>query len=80
MENAHLKIAIFKSGNDFLELIEYATLKLAPQGLSRCDVDNTHAAFQVEGIKEIRRSLDKEGHRFIAPARHIMEGSMKSWI
>lgn len=80
VENAHLKIAMFKAGDDFLELIEYATPKCAPKGLRPCDVGNMHVAFQVDDIEEVGRRLEKNGYRFNAPPRHITEGSMKGWI
>ena len=80
VENAHLKIAMFKVGDDFLELIEYVSPKCTPKGLEPCDIGNMHVAFRVTDIDEVSRKLERHGYRFSAPPRHILEGSMKGWV
>lgn len=80
VENAHLRIAMLKAGEDFLELIEYATPKCEPRGLRPCDIGTMHVAFQVKDIEEMGRRLKEHGYAFNTPPRHIAEGPMKGWI
>jgi catechol 2,3-dioxygenase-like lactoylglutathione lyase family enzyme len=80
VKNAHLKIAMFRVGDDFLELIEYVTPKCHPKGLRPCDIGGMHVAFHVTDIKEMGRRLNNHGYYFNAPPRHITEGPMKGWV
>ena len=80
VENAHLKIAMFRVGKDFLELIEYVTPKCDSKGLRPCDIGNMHVAFHVTDIEELGRRLQKYGYHFNAPPRNITEGPMKGWV
>ncbi len=80
VENAHLKIVMFRVGDDFLELIEYVTPKCDPKELRPCDIGSMHVAFQVKDIEEMGRRLKEHGHTFNTPPRHITEGPMKGWI
>jgi len=80
VENAHLRIAMFRAGNDFLELIEYVTPKCDPKGLRPCDIGNMHVAFHVTDIEKLGQRLEEHGYRFNAPPRHITEGPMKDWV
>lgn len=80
VENAHLKIAMFRVGDDFLELIEYVTPKCDPKGLRPCDIGNMHVAFHVSNIEEMGRNLKKHGYNFNTPPQHIKEGPMKGWV
>lgn len=80
VENAHLKIAMFKVGNDYLELIEYVTPKCVPKGLLPCDIASMHVAFHVKDISEMEQRLINHGYHFQAPPRKITEGPMKGWI
>lgn len=80
VENASLKIAMFKAGDAFLELIEYVTPKCEPKGLRPCDIGSMHVAFQVDNIEEIEKRLEKAGCKFNAPPKHITEGTMKGWV
>jgi len=79
VENAHLKIAMFRVGDDFLELIEYVTPKCDPKGLRPCDIGSMHVAFHVKDIEQMGQRLENHGYHFNAPPRHITEGSMKGW-
>ncbi len=80
VENAHLKIAILRVRDDFLELIEYVTPKCVPKALRPCDIGSMHVAFQVEDIEGMARKLNNHGYHFNAPPRHITEGPMKGWV
>jgi catechol 2,3-dioxygenase-like lactoylglutathione lyase family enzyme len=80
VENAHLKIAMFRVGDDSLELIEYVTPKCQSKGIRPCDVGSMHVAFQVKDIDEMGRRLNTHGYYFNAPPRHISEGPMKGWV
>jgi catechol 2,3-dioxygenase-like lactoylglutathione lyase family enzyme len=80
VENAHLKIAMFRVGDDFLELIEYVAPKCVPKGLRPCDIGSMHVAFHVIDIGEMEQRLTKHGYHFNAPPRRITEGPMKGWI
>ncbi len=80
VENASLKIAMFKVGGAFLELIEYVTPKCEPKGLRPCDIGSMHVAFLVDDIADIEKRLMAAGCRFNAPPKHITEGAMKGWV
>ena len=80
VENAHLKIAMLRVGDDFLELIEYVKPKCAPKVLQPCDIGSMHVAFHVVDISEMEQRLKKYGYHFNAPPRRITEGPMKGWI
>ena len=80
VENAHLKIAMFRAGDDFLELIEYVNPKYEPKGLRPCDIGNMHVALRVTDIEELTRRLQKYDYTVNAPPRRIAEGPMKGWV
>lgn len=80
VENASLKIAMFKTEGDFLELIEYVTPKCEPKGLMPCDIGSMHVAFMVDDIGEIEKRLVQAGCKFNASPKHITEGAMKGWV
>lgn len=80
VENAHLKIAMLRVRDDFLELIEYVTPKCVPKELRPCDIGSMHVAFHVEDIEEMARRLNNHGYHLNAPPRHITEGPMKGWV
>lgn len=80
VENAHLKIAMFKAGDDFLELIEYSNPKCDPKLLRPCDVGSMHVAFQVSDIAALESKLEKHGYKFNAPPSFIQDGPMKGWL
>jgi catechol 2,3-dioxygenase-like lactoylglutathione lyase family enzyme len=80
VENAHLKIAMFRAGDDFLELIEYVNPKCEAKKLRPCDIGNMHVALRVTDIEQLGRRLKTHGHNFNAPPRRIAEGPMKGWV
>jgi len=80
VENAYLKIAMFKAGDDSFELIEYSNPKCEPKSLRPCDIGNMHLAFQVSDIKVMQSKLEKHGYTFNAPPAYISEGPMKGWL
>jgi catechol 2,3-dioxygenase-like lactoylglutathione lyase family enzyme len=78
--DAHLKIAMMRAGEDFIELIEYANPKSPPKGITPSDVGAMHIAFEVDDIEALGRKLKEYGCAFNTPPRLIEEGPMKGWL
>lgn len=77
---AKVRLAMFKTGNTFIELIEYVT----PQSPVSKPVPNnsygaSHVAFEVEDIEHEKARLEKEGVNFLSDINVVDEGPLAGW-
>ncbi|MFP4344782.1 MAG: VOC family protein [Anaerolineales bacterium] len=79
VSNAKVKLAILRTGEARIELIEYVTAQGRDFDRRNNDVGATHIAFQVDDIEAAYRSLLDQGVRFTAPPTTIPAGPMKGW-
>lgn len=79
VSNAKVKLAILRTGEARIELIEYVTARGRDFDRRNNDVGATHIAFQVDDIEAAYHSLLDQGVRFTAPPTTIPAGPMKGW-
>jgi len=79
ISNAKVKLAILRTGEARIELIEYVTAQGRDFDRQNNDVGATHIAFQVDDIEAAYHSLRDQGVRFTAPPTTIPAGPMKGW-
>ncbi len=76
---AQVELAIFRSGNMHVELIQYVTPKGRPYDRRNNDVGTMHIAFQVDDIEAAYQSLLERGVEFTGPPATIPAGPLEGW-
>ncbi len=77
---ATTKLAVLKVGNHTIELVEYVTPKIKPQGLSAAAIGTLHLAFEVDDIDAEMERMKAKGVKFNAKPKLIEEGENKGWV
>jgi len=80
LEDADLKVAMFKAGDALVEVTEYVNPKGRPHDRRPCDVGEMHLAFKVKDVQKHYEELKSKGVKFNAPPSVIEEGPNKGWI
>ena len=76
---ATVKLAILRTGDAQVELIEYVTAPGRPYDRNNNDAGAMHIAFRVEDIDAVYQRLLDHGVRFTAPPATIPAGPMAGW-
>jgi catechol 2,3-dioxygenase-like lactoylglutathione lyase family enzyme len=74
------KKAVVKVGKATLELVEYVTPKIKPQGLSAAGIGTLHLALEVDDIDAEVERLKTKGVEFNSPPTVIEDGPDKGWV
>lgn len=74
---ARLRFAMFRVGDDCVELIQYLSPEGRPYDRRNCDVGNMHLAFRVPDMDEAYAELQDRGVKFNSPPIHIGEGPLE---
>ena len=80
LENASLKIAMFRAGNTLIELTAYIKPKGRTQDRLPCDLGQMHVAFKVKNLMKLYEELKNKGVQFNTPPNIVKEGPMKGWV
>ena len=76
---AKVKLAILRTADAQIELIEYVTAQGRPYDRCNNDVGAMHIAFQVDDVDAVYQRLLDHGVRFTAPPATIPAGPMAGW-
>ncbi|WP_455367246.1 VOC family protein [[Eubacterium] cellulosolvens] len=80
LKNAELKTAMFRTGNNLIEVTAYINPKGRPQDRLPCDLGQMHVAFKVKNLIKLYEELRNKGVQFNTPPNVVKEGPMKGWV
>lgn len=74
--DAKLDAVFLRSGDLFLELLQYSSPEIQPFNGRNCDVGVLHVCFEVEDAQAVFEELSADGVAFNAPPMTLEEGDL----
>jgi catechol 2,3-dioxygenase-like lactoylglutathione lyase family enzyme len=80
LEDARLRLVIFKVGDGSLELLQYLSPDSAVKNpMPPSTLGAMHVAFRVENAEEKMKELESKGIKFLSPLNVVDEGPLNGW-
>ncbi len=80
VEEAKLRLAIFKVGEGSLELLEYQNPKSSvDKPMPPNTIGAMHVAFRVEDVQAKMKEFEERGVKFLSPLNVVDEGPLEGW-